>query len=385
MEIYLDNAATTRCYPEAAEAAFRAMTENYGNPSSLHLKGIEAERTVRAATKILADSLKVREKEIYYTSGGTESNNWAIAGTALAARKRGRHLITTAVEHAAVSAPMEMLRELGYEITILPVNRDGLVDPAAVEEAVRPDTILVSVMAVNNEIGAVEPIAEIGERVRRKNPETVFHVDAIQAYGKLELRPKRDHIGLLSVSGHKIHGPKGVGFLFADERVRLKPVIYGGGQQNGMRSGTDNVPGIAGLGTAADIMIRNLEQNRAQMAAVREQLREGLLEIPDVILHGPSDPAMRAPHIVNASFLNVRSEVLLHALEDRGIYVSAGSACSSHKRTGSATLTAVGCSKKELESAVRFSFCETTTPGEITETLRVLKEIIPMLRRFVRA
>ena len=384
MEIYLDNAATTACYTEAADIVRETMLFAYGNPSSMHHKGVEAENYIRKATETLADLLKVKEKEIYYTSGGTEADNWALRGIAEAYRRKGKHIITTAIEHPAVSAPLEALKEQGFEVTVLTPDREGIVTAEQVCDAVREDTILVSVMMVNNEIGAVEPVAEIGEQIHRKKPDVVFHVDAVQAFGKYRIRPKKMQIDLLSVSGHKIHGPKGVGFLYADEKLNIRPLILGGGQQKGMRSGTDNVPGIAGLGIAAEKMYARLEDNTASMRSCRDMLAEGLAEMENVVLHGPSDPERTAPYILNASFVGVRSEVLLHTLEDKGIYVSAGSACSTHKKSGSPTLSAIGCPEKEKESAIRFSFSEMTTPEEIRYTLQVLHEVLPVLRRFTR-
>ena len=298
-------------------------------------------------------------------------------------RQTGNHIITSAVEHPAVSAPLAFLEEQGFRITRLPVNKEGLVDVNELEEAITPETILVSIMYVNNEIGAVEPVEEIGRRIKAKNPKTYFHVDAIQAFGKYRIYPKRMGIDMLSVSGHKIHGPKGSGFLYIDEKVKIRPLILGGGQQNGMRSGTDNVPGIAGLAKSAEIVYRHFDEQTAQMRACKHRLIEGLRELDDVVIHGmPEEEG--APQIVNASFLNVRSEVLLHTLEERQIYVSAGSACSSHKRAGSPTLTAIGASKAEMESAVRFSFSEFTTLEQIDYTLDTLREVLPMLRRFTR-
>ena len=383
MEIYLDNAATTRCYDEVRDVVVRTMTEDYGNPSSMHRKGVEAEGYLREAARTLADILKAKEKEIYFTSGGTESNNWALYGAALAGRRRGNHIVTSAIEHAAVAAPLAALEEQGFAVTRLPVSREGLVDPEELERAVTEQTVLVSVMFVNNEIGSVEPIQELGERIKRKNPETVFHVDAIQAFGKYRIHPGKMKIDLLSASGHKIHGPKGVGLLYAGEKVKFRPMILGGGQQNGMRSGTDNVPGIAGMAAAARKIYGSLEENRAHMYRVKKKLAEGLAQMDNVVIHGMAIEE-GAPHILNASFPGVRSEVLLHALEDKGIYVSAGSACSSHKRSVSATLSAIGCSRAELESAVRFSFCEYTSEEEIEETLRALHALLPMLRKFTR-
>lgn len=383
MEAYLDNSATTRCYEEVAEIVQKTMREDYGNPSSMHLRGVEAERYIKESARTIAKILKVQEKEIFFTSGGTESNNWALIGCAMTNRRRGNHLITTVFEHAAVSAPISFLEEQGFEVTRLSVDGCGRVDLEELKRAVRPDTILVSIMYVNNEIGAVQPIAEIGALIKKLNPETYFHVDAIQAFGKYRILPKKENIDMLSVSAHKIHGPKGVGFLYIGEKVKIQPLIWGGGQQNGMRSGTDNVPGVAGLGVAAAKIYENLAENVERMRAMKLRLAEGLREIPDIRFNGmPLDEG--APHILNVSFEGVRSEVLLHALEEYGIYVSAGSACSSHKRAGSSTLTAIGLDAPQRESAVRFSFCEYTTEEEIDYTLGKLRELVPALRRFRR-
>lgn len=383
MEIYLDNSATTRCYEEVKDIVVKTMREDYGNPSSMHRKGSEAEKYLREAAQTLAGLMKVQEKELIFTSGGTESNNWALFGTAMAHHRQGKHIITTAVEHAAVAAPLAALEDQGFTVTRLPVDRRGRVKLQALEEALTEETILVSAMYVNNEIGSLEPIGEMGQIIKEKNPQTLFHVDAIQAFGKYRIYPKRMKIDLLSASGHKIHGPKGVGFLYLDSQARIKPLILGGGQQNGLRSGTDNVPGVAGMALAAKKIYQNLEENVAHMYRLRKQLAEGLEALDQVVLHG-MEGEEGAPHILNASFLGIRSEVLLHTLEDRGIYVSAGSACSSHKRAGSPTLTAVGCSRAEMESAVRFSFCESNTEEEIQETLAVLGEVLPLLRRYTR-
>ncbi len=383
MEVYLDHSATTRCCREAADLMVRIMTEDYGNPSSMHRKGMEAENYLREAASELAGILKVQEKEIYFTSGGTESNNWALVGTAMANRRRGNRILVSAVEHAAVSAPARWLADQGFDVVVLPVDRFGVVKMEALEEALTPETILVSVMHVNNEIGSVEPVEEIGNLIRKKAPEAYFHVDAIQAFGKYRIYPRRMRIDMLSASGHKIHGPKGIGLFYVNEKVKIHPLILGGGQQNGMRSGTDNVPGAAGMALAAKMAYEHLEEKTARMRAMRDRLADGLSRIERVVFHGmPSGQG--APHILNASFLGIRSEVLLHALEDKGIYVSAGSACSSHKRAGSAVLTAIGCSREEMESAVRFSLGEETREEEIDYTLDVLKALVPVLRRYIR-
>ena len=383
MEAYLDNSATTRCYEEVRDIVVKTMMEDYGNPSSMHLKGVEAEKYVKEAAREIAGTLKVQEKEIYFTSGGTESDNWALIGTAMANQRKGKHIITTVFEHAAISAPAAWLEDQGFEVTRVPVDSRGNLSMEELAAAIREDTILVSAMYVNNELGAVLPVEEIGALIKEKNPDTLFHADAIQAYGKYRIFPKKMKIDLLSVSSHKIHGPKGAGFLYIGEKVKIHPLILGGGQQKGMRSGTDNVPGIAGMGEAARIIYEHLEENTSRMRKLKEYFRGELEKIDNVEINGPV-AGEGAPHILNASFLGVRSEVLLHALEDQGIYVSAGSACSSHKRTGSPSLGAIGLSPERKESAVRFSFSEFTTKEELDYTLETLKSLLPMLRRYAR-
>lgn len=383
MEVYFDNSATTRCYDSVKEIVIRTMTEDFGNPSAMHLKGVEAEKYVKDSAAKLARILKVQEKEILFTSGGTESDNLALIGAAMANKRSGNHIITTAVEHPAVSQPALFLQEQGFEVTYLPVDSRGVVKLDALEAVLRPDTILVSVMYVNNEVGAVMPVEEIGRRIREKSPKALFHVDAIQAFGKYRIYPKKMGIDLLSVSSHKIHGPKGVGFLYINEKAKLQPQILGGGQQSGMRSGTDNVPGIAGLGVAAEEIYRDLDANVERMYSLKGHIAKGLEKIPDIRINGM---ALRegAPQILSISVMGVRSEVLLHSLEERGIFVSAGSACSSHKRKPSSTLTAMGMAKDQIESTVRLSFSEENTAEEADYFLQVMGELVPVLRRYSR-
>ena len=383
MEAYFDNSATTRCYPEVAEIVVKTMTEDFGNPSAMHLKGVEAEKYVREAAQTLAKILKVNEKEIIFTSGGTESNNLALFGGADANKRSGNHIITTSVEHAAVGQPVERLEQMGYEVTIVPVDHRGVVQLEALEKALRPDTILVSTMYVNNEVGAVMPVEEIAKLVHEKSPKALYHVDAIQAFGKYRIYPKKAGIDMLSVSSHKIHGPKGVGFLYINEKARIQPQILGGGQQAGMRSGTDNVPGIAGLGVAAKMVYTDFDEKIEHMYQLKERLAEGFLKLPDVRLNG-MEIREAAPQILSASFLGVRSEVLLHTLEEKGIYVSAGSACSSHKRKAAGTLSAMGMEAAQRESTLRFSFSEENTFEEVDYALEVIGQVLPMLRRYSR-
>ncbi len=384
MEAYLDNSATTRVTDSVRDVVVRTMTEDYGNPSSQHRKGVEAERYLKDAREKLARTMKVSEKEIYFTSGGSESDNWAILGAAAANKRAGKHVITTAIEHAAVLMPMRYLEEQGFRVTYLPVDERGYISLEDLENAICDETILVSMMYVNNEVGTMEPIAEAGALIKRKNPSVLFHVDAVQAYGKYPIYPKRMGIDLLSVSGHKIHGPKGSGFLYVKEKTKLQPLILGGGQQKGMRSGTDNVPGAAGLAQAAVDAYASLKEDHAHMLALKERLMAGFSELPDVVIHS-EEGEKSAAHIVSAAFVGVRSEVLLHALEDRGIYVSAGSACSSNKKLPvSPVLKELHLRPELLESTLRFSFSRFTTEEEIDYCLDALRELLPVLRKFTR-
>ncbi|MCM1190028.1 MAG: cysteine desulfurase [bacterium] len=388
MEVYLDNSATTRVFPEVAELMTKIMCEDYGNPSSLHRKGVQAENYLRDAKETLARLLKVNEKEIFFTSGGTESDNMALTGCALANGRRGKHIITTRIEHPAVLKTCAYLETLGYRVTYLPVDRTGRISLEELKRAMSADTILVSIMHTNNEIGALQPIAEAGDLIRRMNPYTLFHVDAVQGFGKARIYPKRMGIDLLSASGHKIHGPKGVGILYVNERVKIQPLIYGGGQQMNLRSGTDNVPGAAGMARAAELLYDHYEEDAARLYRCKKHFMDGVRMIEGVringLLPGEPDGSGTAPHIVSVSVPGVRSEVLLHTLEEAGIYVSAGSACAARKPQPSATLKAIGLEKPLLESTVRFSFSVYTTEEEIDYTLRELYDKIPMLRRYAR-
>lgn len=385
MECYLDNSATTRCTKSVAQVMTEVMCGAYGNPSSLHHKGVEAERYVREARETIAKTLKCTPKEIFFTSGGTESDNLAIRGAAYANARQGRHLITTSVEHPAVLNTMQYLEQQGYEVTYLPVDEYGRVRLPDIEAAIRPDTILVSMMHTNNEIGALEPIAEAGELIKRVNPNTLFHVDAVQGYGKSRIYVKRMKIDMLSVSAHKIHGPKGIGFLYVGDWVKIRPIVFGGGQERGLRSGTENVPAIAGMAQAAEEIYQNLDEDVERMYGLRARLEDGIRRLENVRFNTlPGRES--APHVLSVSFAGVRSEVLLHALEDKGIYVSAGSACASNhpETSGSATLRAIGLEKELLNSTIRFSLSAFTTEEEIDDTVQALGELIPMLRRYTR-
>ncbi len=385
VEAYLDNAATTRPFASVREIMMKTMEEDYGNPSSLHTKGLGAERYVRDARKAIAQSLKVQEKEICFTSGGTESNNMALIGTAECYARRGKHIISTNFEHASIYNTLGYLESRGYEVSYVPVDEMGHLKMDALLDAIREDTILVSVMMVNNEVGSVLDVAAISKAVKEKKPDIVFHVDAIQAYGKFRIYPKRMGIDLLSVSGHKIHGPKGIGFLYIDEKVRVNPLIHGGGQQKGMRSGTENVPGIAGLGQAVKEIYTDHEEKIERLYGLKKRLIEGMRRLPDVKVNAVGDVVEEtAPHVVSVSFRGVRAEVLLHALEERGVYVSSGSACSSNHPALSGTLKAIGVEDALLDSTLRFSLSVTTTEEEIDYALEQVAELLPVLRRYTR-
>ncbi|MBR6171704.1 MAG: cysteine desulfurase [Eubacterium sp.] len=379
MEAYFDNSATTRVYPEVAGKMAEIMVSDYGNPSSMHAVGLRAEHLIKDATAQIAGSLHALPEEIIFTSGGTESNNMAIIGTALAKRRQGMHIISTNIEHPSVSEPLAFLEKEGFTVTRLPVNEKGIVTAEQVAEAIREDTILVSVMMVNNEIGSVFPVSEIEKAVHGKNPKIYFHTDAVQGYEKLRINLKEVKADLLSVSGHKLHGPKGIGFLYVRKGTLLRPIIYGGGQQKGMRSGTENVASIAGLGMAVKRAEEEFEERTAHLVYLRDRLIRGMTALP-----GVTDHSMGAPHIVSLSFTGVRSEVMLHSLEAEGIYVSAGSACSTNKKRESSVLTAIGLTQEERESTLRFSLCGENTEEEADYAIETVNRLLPMLRHYTR-
>ncbi len=401
METYLDNSATTKVYEDVAKLMTKIMLEDYGNPSSMHHKGVVAENYVKEAAEKIAKTLKAQAKEILFTSGGTESDNLAIIGGALAKQRLGKHLITTRIEHPAVLNAMGYLEKEGFEVTYLGVGADGKISLTELENAIREDTILVSIMAVNNEIGAREPIEEAARIVHQKNPEILFHVDAVQGYGKYKFTPGKSGIDLMSVSGHKLHGPKGIGFLYIRDGVRIVPISYGGGQQKGLRSGTLNVPGIAGLGMAADIIYKDFDEKTERLYGLKKRLIKGLVsKLEDITINGIFEEPVdikslgdeelteyikkTAPHIISVSVKGVRAEVLLHALEDKEVYVSSGSACATNHPQLSGTLKAVGVDKNLLDSTVRLSMSEFTTEEHIDNAIEAFASIVPMLRKFSR-
>lgn len=386
MEAYLDNAATTCPFPQVRDIMMETMENEYGNPSSLHMKGVNAEQYVKQARKVIAKALKVTEKEIIFTSGGTESNNQALIGAAMANHRKGKHIITTKIEHASVHNPLLFLESQGYKISFVSVDKNGHVDMDELLQLMDDETSIVSIMHVNNEIGAVEDIEAIGKAIKEKDASVLFHVDAIQSFGKFKILPKKCNIDLMSVSGHKIHGPKGIGFLYIKDKTKINPYIYGGGQQKGMRSGTENVPGIAGLGKAVELIHENHEEKINKLYELKQYFVEQVEMLPDVHVNGCADMDIRqtAPHVVSVTTKGVRSEVLLHALEDKGIYVSSGSACSSNHPALSGTLQAIGLPKDEVESTIRFSFSVFTTKEELDYAIEAMKELLPVLRKYVR-
>lgn len=383
MEVYLDNSATTKAYDSVGELVRKVMCEDYGNPSSMHTKGVEAEKYIKEAKETLAKIWKVQEKEIFFTSGGTESDNLALIGAARANKRAGKHLITSAIEHPAIINTMRYLGEEGYRITYLPVDRYGRVKLEALREALCEDTILVSIMYVNNEVGSVQPIQEAASIVKAYRREILFHVDAVQGFGKYRICPKRLKVDMCSISGHKIHGPKGIGALYIDEHVKISPIVFGGEQQKNVRSGTENVPGIAGLSLAARMIYENLDEKVEKMRCLKKHFIQGVTKIEHTTIHGLYDETS-APHIISVGFAGIRSEVLLHALEEKGIYVSSGSACSSNHPQVSGVLKGIGADQEFLDATLRFSMSEFTTQEEIDYTLETLYNIVPKLRKYTR-
>ena len=385
--VYLDNSATTRQYDQVTEVMAEAMRENYGNPSSLHMLGVEAEKKVRSSRKILAAALGASEEEFFFTSGGTESDNTVLFGVAEARKRTGKKIITTAVEHPAILEPAKRLEAMGFTVEYIGVDRNCHLNMDQLVSAIDDETILISVMGVNNEAGTILPIGEIAALKDRYNREhktdILLHSDAVQAFGKVPVDLKGAYKGVdfLSVSGHKIHGPKGIGGLYIRKGIHLAPFLSGGGQERHMRSGTENTPGIIGFGKAAEMGMADFAKRTEAMKKARTRLLEGLLaEIPDIRINSPQDETA-SPSVLNVSFLGTRGEVLLHTLEQDGIFVSTGSACSSNKKGRSHVLTAMGLSDKEIEGAIRFSFSEENTLEEMDYTVEKVKAAVTRFRR----
>lgn len=380
MEIYLDNSATTKPYQEVVDKMVLALTTQYGNPSSIHKKGIEVEREIKEIRRNIARSLGAKENEIYFTSGGTECNNTIIRSVARLNKKTKKHIISTVIEHPSVLDTLKDLESEGFEVTYLQVDKDGKISIEDLKNAIKKETMLVSVMHVNNEIGSVQPIEEIGKYLKTLDEKIYLHVDAVQSYAKIKFRPSRYNIDFMSVSGHKLHGPKGIGFMYVKENNRIKPLLTGGGQEIGIRSGTENVPGIYGIGEAIKIINKDLEGTIDKIRELRDLLKQEILSnIDDVKINTPEDGVC---HILNVSFRGVRGEVLLHYLEQKEIYVSTGSACSSKKK-GSHVLNAIGLTPEEIEGAIRFSLSDLNTKEEVMGTVKVLKESVSDLRMII--
>ena len=370
--IYLDNAATTRPSKAATDAA-KAAFDNFGNPSSLHRLGMEAEKIVKEARDTVSAALGVAAKNIYFTSGGTESNNTAILGYALANKKRGNHLITTKIEHPSVLEVFKYLEKIGFEVSYVGVSADGMVSVDEFRSAVRKDTILASVMSVNNETGVIQPVDMLKDILKENAKNAVLHSDCVQAFCKIPLNPKKSGIDMLSVSAHKIHALKGTGALYVADNVHINPLILGGGQEKGMRSGTENAVGIAAFSAA----IKDFKRIGTEK---REELAEKILDnIEGTQINGTSE---NSGYILNVSFRGIRSEILLHSLEARGIFVSTGSACSSNKPQPSHVLTAMGVDSKNVDGAIRFSFCDEDFDADFV--VSVLKEEVEKIRKYVR-
>lgn len=380
MEAYLDNSATTKPYKEVVEEMVRSLTEEFGNPSSAHKLGFNVEKKIKTIRQNIAKTLGAKDKEIFFTSGGTESNN-AIIRSIAGQNSNKNHIITTIIEHPSVLRTVEEFEKQGYDVSYLSVDKFGRIDIEELKSLITDKTSLVSVMFVNNEIGCIEPIKEIGELLS-SYPDVFLHVDAVQAYGKINFKVKDLNVDFLSVSGHKIHGPKGVGFMYIKDSNKFNPLITGGGQESGIRPGTENVPGIYGLGKAVDILFENIDEKINQMKKNRDYLCEKLKEkVSDIKVNTDIDNAVC--HILNVSFMDVKGEVLLHYLAEDSVYVSTGSACSSKKK-GSHVLNAIGLSPNEIDGAVRFSLSDLTTKKEIDYAVEKICGYVDTIRVFSR-
>lgn len=371
-EIYLDNSATTRPFEDVVCAMEETLDFLYGNPSSLHTKGFESERLLKKSRKIIANSLGKKESAITFNSGGTEGDNNVLQCVARDRRRVGKTIITTEVEHPAILETCKFLEKEGFNIIKVSVDEYCNPNLDELQSYLSKDVILISAMAVNNEVGTIFPIKKINEI----KGDALFHSDAVQAYGKLDMNGFEGDF--LTASGHKIHGPKGVGFLYKKSGVRLSPLIYGGNQESGYRSGTENVPGIVGMAKATELIVPNIQENYEKVKMLWRRLKKGVLDIGDVIINSPDNCT---PYILNASFMGTRGEVILHRLESKGIFVSTGSACSSNKNSKSHVLKAMGKTDKEIEGAIRFSLSIQNTAEEIDAVLTVLEDAVKKFRK----
>ncbi len=380
-EVYLDNAATTKVYEPVIEEVNHALRSSYGNPSSLHGMGIDAEKIIKNSRAVIAAKLQVDAKEIFFTSGGTESNNLAIKGAVNSLNRYGNRIITSSIEHPSVLNVFKGLERGGYDVKYLGVNQSGLINLKELEEYLNDDTILVSIMGVNNEIGSIQPLAEIGELISAYD-NLYFHVDGVQTFTKVDSYPAKANIDLYSISSHKLHGPKGSGALYIKKGSRIDNLLAGSKQESGLRPGTENVPGIAGFGKAVQLAPDSEDLQRMQ--ELKEALAAKILkEIEETEINGPK-LADGAPHILNISFAEIKGEVLVHSLERDNIYLSTGAACSSRQETPSYVLEAIGTKPKMIAGAIRFSLSSTTTLEEIDYTVDKLKAHVKMLRKIMK-
>lgn len=380
MNVYFDNSATTKSYDEVIEAVSKGMKEYFGNPSSLHKIGMNCEKRLNEAREYFASTIKCNKEEIYFTSGGSEGNNLILKGLL----KPGHHFITTAFEHHSIISTCKQLEEKGVKVTYLDVDSEGRISLEDLEEAITKDTVLVSIMQVNNEIGVIQDIEAIGKLIKERSSRAKFHVDAVQGYGKLPIDVNKSNVDFLTVASHKIHGPKGVGFIYIKKGIILNSLISGGSQEKGIRAGTENLPGIIGFEKAAQMTFEEMESRYDKVLELKKYFLERLNEIKDIRVNGEIDGF--SPYILNVSFLGVRAEVLLHLLEEQNIYVATGSACTSKSSAahGSYVIKSLGLSNKEVESAIRFSFSYENTKEEVDYTIDVLKKSLMFLRRVKR-
>lgn len=384
MFVYLDNGATTKPYKEVVEEITAMMTEDFGNPSSMHKLGVAVEKKIKTSRRIIEKALGAEDKSIYFTSGGTEANNMAILGVARRHKRKGMHIITTVVEHPAVLSACKQLETEGFQVTYLPVDATGVISLESLKESIRKDTILIAVMHVNNESGRIQPIKEIGQYLKTVNPKPHFHVDAVQSFEKINFRVKNLNIDSMAISGHKVHGPKGIGALYLKKEAKITSLFYGGGQEGDVRPGTENVLGIAGFAKAVEITERKKNEIIIRLNELKELMYSELSTIADIKINSCIDDS-GAPHVLNMSFNGVRGEVLLHTLEMKNIFVSTGSACASNKnKSYSHVLEAMGLNTSEKEGAIRFSLTHTLEDSEVKYACEEVKKAVMELRSIIR-
>jgi len=378
MEIYLDNSSTTKPYKEVVKKMIYALEVDYANPSSLHKKGVQVEKNIKNIRQNIARTIGAKDKEIFFVSGATEANNWILKKIV---NKRKNHIITSSIEHPSVLQTLKDIEKEGIEVTYLKVDKNGIINLEELKNCIKENTALISIMHVNNEVGSIQPILEIGKHLKTLKEKVYFHVDGVQSYTKINFRPSKYNIDFLSVSAHKIHGPKGIGFLYIKENSNIKPFFSGGSQEFGLRSGTENVPGIYGMDEAVRISNENLEQRIKKISDLKELLKKEIIKnIENIKINTPENSVC---HILNISFYGIKGEVLLHYLEQKNVYVSTGSACSSKKK-GSHVLNEMNLSSDEIEGAIRFSLSDSNTEEEIIEAVKILKESIKDLRFIIK-